>query len=449
MEGKIWLESLEGKGSTFHFTICCEKQPGARAENILSPEPVGDLKDLSVLVVDDNETNRRILYQMTSRWGMKPLAVDSGPAALAALEEAGRAGTSYSVILTDARMPGMDGYQLVEIIRSRPPYADAKILMLTSGARRGDAQRCRELGISAYLLKPVTQAEVRSALLTLSGRGSARGGAVSSLLSEAIVRETSRKLHILVAEDNAVNQTVVLRVLKRMGHTFALAQNGEEALALATTNSEKFDLAFMDVQMPEMDGLAATRAIREYEKSSGVRLPIYAMTAHAMKGDRDRCLSAGMDGYITKPIRFGDVEKILSGVSEAGAATSRDVQAISAPGGAGRVVWRKSDVLDGLGGDENLLQEICSIFLQESPKLMQKLREGIAARDSEAVAHAAHSLKGELVYLSNQEAALAASELEDMGHEKNLSRAGEPFSLLERELCNLHLAMKDVAGVKS
>ncbi len=434
MGGKIWLESIEGKGSTFHFTVRYAEQP--TQDEGSAPGPIPSLQDVSVLVVDDNETNRRILYEMTGRWGMKPVAVDGGPAALAAVEEAGQRGEFFRVILMDAHMPGMDGFQLSKEIQERSGRGETSILMLTSGGQPGEAERCRKVGISAYLLKPVMKADLRNAILAVLGQVQSDKTGVRPLVTRHTLRESLRKLHILVAEDNAVNQAVILRMLDKMGHSSVLARTGQEALSLVF--SQKVDLVFMDVQMPEMDGLTATEAIREREKSSGTHLAIFAMTAHAMKGDRERCLQAGMDGYITKPIRFSDIEKTLSSFSE--------LQSSPAASSPGQLSWRKGEALDRLGGDEELLSQLCQIFLEESPKLLQKLQQAIADTDAEALMRAAHSLKGELGYLGAAGASQAARELEDMGHQKNLSHAPDVFVVLQREIASLNLALKEPAG---
>jgi two-component system sensor histidine kinase/response regulator len=234
-----------------------------------------------------------------------------------------------------------------------------------------------------------------------------------------------------------VNQAVILRVLEKMDHTAVLAENGKEALALAST--EKFDLVFMDVQMPEMDGMAATAAIRKNESKNGTaRLPIFAMTAHAMKGDRERCLEAGMDGYITKPVRFSDIEQTLSGVARTPIAPDKPA--------APTASWDKTEALDRIGGDEELLEELCQIFLEESPKLLQKLQQAVATGDSDGVMRAAHSLKGESSYLGAGGTSQAARQLEEMGRVKDLSRANETLAVLEREVANLRRDLKELAG---
>jgi signal transduction histidine kinase/CheY-like chemotaxis protein len=245
----------------------------------------------------------------------------------------------------------------------------------------------------------------------------------------------SRQLRILVAEDNAVNQAVIMRVLQKMGHSAVLARNGKEALALAT--NEKFEVAFMDVQMPEMDGLAATAAIREAEKITMTHLPIIAMTAHAMKGDRERCLQAGMDGYISKPLRFSDIEDVLANLDHPPVVVKQNLPNPSA--------WSKANALDRLGGDDELLQELCKIYLEESPKLLEKLRRAVADGDAETIRFVAHSIKGEVSYLGAEKASQAARDLEKMGNENDLSKAAAVFAILEREVFGLQSALKNIS----
>jgi two-component system, sensor histidine kinase and response regulator len=440
MAGKIWVESSEGKGSTFHFTarfpVAEEKAQSA------SPALAAELKGLAVLVVDDNETNRRILVEMTRGWGMRPCAAESGATALVALETAQQKGDPFRLVLSDGNMPVMDGFELAEKIQKRSlgvGETEATVLMLTSGGQPGEANRCRQLGISAYLLKPVLKADLLTAILTALSQRRAETSASPALVTRHTLRESAHKLRILVAEDNAVNQAVIIRVLQKMGHTPVLAQTGKEALALAS--AEKFDIAFMDVQMPEMDGLAATAAIRESEKAHGTHLPIFAMTAHAMKGDRERCLAAGMDGYITKPVRFSDIEQTLAGLAKTPVTPAKPA--------AEAVSWNRAEALDRIGGDEDLLRDLCHIFLEESPKLLQKLQQAIAAGDTDGVMRAAHSLKGEAGYLGADGTSHAARQLEEMGQKKDLSRAGDTLAALEREVASLHLNLRELAGAQS
>jgi two-component system, sensor histidine kinase and response regulator len=432
MAGKIWLESSEGNGSTFHFTV----RLGASDEKAQSPSlvPAAELQGLSVLIVDDNETNRRILYEMTRGWGMRPCVVESGPLALAALETAQEKGDSFQLFLIDGHMPAMDGFELARQIQNehlRRGDAEATVLMLTSGGQPGDATRCRELGISAYLLKPVLKADLMAAILKAFSQRQGKSSAVAAPAPRPNLHESPHKLRILVAEDNAVNQAVILRVLQKMGHTAVLAQTGKEALALSA--AEKFDLVFMDVQMPEMDGLAATAAIREREKLTEAHLPIFAMTAHAMTGDRERCLQSGMDGYIAKPVRFTDIQNTLSGFTGSPAPPPQ-------PDAAAH--WNKAEALARIQGDEELLHELCQIFLDESPALLSKLQRAIETGDAGEVMRAGHSLKGEASYLSATKAAQAARELEEMGTNQDLSHASDVLAVLEREMTGLHFDLK-------
>jgi len=301
MGGRIWVESVERKGSAFHFTATLGV--GKAGE---PAQPRATVAGRNALGVDDNATNRRILQEMLSNWGIRPTLAESGAAALECLKQAH---DPFALILTDVNMPEMDGFTLVEQLRQgRGPAATAKIIMLTSAGQRGDAARCRELGVAAYLTKPVGQSELFDAITRVLGAGEP-GSTPATLITRHSLREEKGKLHVLLAEDNAVNQKLAARLLEKHGHSVTVTSNGREALA--ALDRENFDVVLMDVQMPEMDGFEATAAIRVQERGSGKHLPVIAMTAHAMQGDQERCLATGMDAYIAKPIKAQELIDLL------------------------------------------------------------------------------------------------------------------------------------------
>jgi CheY-like chemotaxis protein/anti-sigma regulatory factor (Ser/Thr protein kinase) len=302
LDGRIWVESEPGRGSEFHFTS------QVRSASRVGPLPALeiDLPDgLSVLVVDDNCTNRRLLGETLTEWGIKVSLAADGPAALDRMAQAAQAGQPFRVVLTDVQMPQMDGFALARRMRESTAPVPSIAMMLTSSEQKGQAERCRQEGITAYLIKPVRRAELCLALNTaLQPDSGVRTPAAASPVtggSAVQVPPPSRRLRILLAEDNAVNQLVARKLLDRRGHEVTVACNGHEALDLF--DDQVFDLILMDVQMPEMDGFEATAALRAREAKTGRHIPIIAMTAHAMKGDHRRCLEAGMDGYVTKPIK--------------------------------------------------------------------------------------------------------------------------------------------------
>jgi CheY-like chemotaxis protein len=277
-----------------------------------------DLQGVAVLIVDDNATNLVLLQKTLANWGMQVRAVATASAALAFARAAADAGTPVPLVLTDAHIPGEDGFDLARQLRQDPRYGGPAIVMLTSARQPGDAVRCRELGLAAHLTKPVSSGELRQVIARVLDRNAEEpppAKAVPGALPEARPA-ASRK--ILLVEDNPVNQTVAARLLEKYGHRVTVAPNGREAVA--AVEREPFDLVLMDVQMPEMGGFEATAAIRQAETGTGRHLPIYAMTARAMKGDAERCAAAGMDGYLSKPIHTPDLYAIVNASAPAGAA---------------------------------------------------------------------------------------------------------------------------------
>jgi len=319
MGGRMWVESAVDQGSTFHFTIRfgLSTSPAARQLPV-EPEP---LQDLPVLVVDDNATNGRILYEVLTNWHMTPTLVDSGRAALAALEQAWQGGEPFALVLLDAMMPEMDGFTLAEQIMQRPEWAGATLMMLSSAGQHTDAARCRAMGIPSYLTKPIKQSELLTAIMTVLG-AAARDAERSLPATRQALGPSQRRRRLLVAEDSPVNQKLVMRLLEQWGHTVVVAPNGREALA--ALDEQQFDGVLMDIQMPEMDGFEVTAAMRTQEGTTGIHIPIIAMTAHAMQGDRERCLEAGMDGYIAKPIRAKELFEAIESLAPAVAAARTD-----------------------------------------------------------------------------------------------------------------------------
>jgi PAS domain S-box-containing protein len=308
MSGNMSVESQPGVGTKFRFTL--PLVPALEPLGEVPNERFDQLRGVRVLIVDDNSTNRRILEMNLKRWGTLPKSAVSGAEAIDELLAALAAGKQYDLIISDVLMPEMDGFSFVERVRQEPMLSTAKIMMLTSAGKRGDAARCEALGISAYATKPVRQRELRE-LITRLFEGSVAAPAVITPYSLAAAQKPKECLRILVAEDNPVNQRLVARMLEKRGHQVKVAGNGREALD--ALRRENYDLVFMDVQMPVMDGFEATGEQRRREKLAGLHTPIIALTAHAMKGDRERCLDAGMDGYLTKPIRASELDELLSG----------------------------------------------------------------------------------------------------------------------------------------
>lgn len=436
MNGRIWVESEPGEGSEFHFTAQFER---GSETHTLSPKVAKSLFGLRVLVVDDNATNRTILKEMMTNWEMRPTAVASADDAIKELRRAREAGLQYQLVLTDVHMPEVDGFQLTQEIKSDPYLQSTIILMLSSGDGAGDIARCRELGGAGHLIKPIKQSELFDAIVSVSG--------IAELVEQHI--ETSEKpsemrpLKILLAEDSYANQRLAVGLLTKWGHTVTVANNGREAVE--KLGQESFELVLMDVQMPELDGFQATAVIREREAGTGGHIPIVAMTAHAMKGDREECLAAGMDSYVSKPIRRAALQQVLEEVipqevTSAEAESESDPDAPPSDATAG-LDW--SAAMQVVDGDRELLQHVLSDFQEECSKRLQEVEQAAQASDPVLLRSAAHAIKGNLRLFGDNRAQQIAQELESLGAAKSLNGCRELVAQLRRELDQALIDVKD------
>jgi two-component system, sensor histidine kinase and response regulator len=397
------------------------------------------LHGLAVLIVDDNATNRRILEETLLGWEMEPTAVAGGEQALRTLEQAHRAADSFALALIDAHMPEMDGFMLAERIRERPHLRDVRLLMLTSGGQPGDVARCREMGITSYLTKPVKQTDLWKAIA--AAVGPAPAVPPSAPASVAASGTPASGLHILVAEDNPVNQKLAVALLEKEGHRVTLVGDGVEAVA--ALGRQEFNLVLMDVQMPEMDGLEATRRIRQREQGTGRHVPVIAMTAYAMKGDRELCLEAGMDAYVSKPVRarelFAAIEALVSPARSAPTPPAPAVPPAPPAPDAARLDWKAA--LEHLGGDRRLLRTLIQAFLAEYPRWRADIRQAIERGQAGDLKRAAHNIKGSMGHFGARRAFEAAQKLEMVGRSGILAGADEARAHLEAELEYLQPAL--------
>jgi two-component system sensor histidine kinase/response regulator len=422
MGGRIWVESEPGRGSVFHFTA----RLAEATTPVMSPPAVApaDLQDLPVLVVDDNATNRRILEEMLTNWHMRPTVVASAGEALVELERASASGDPFSLVLVDAQMPGIDGYELVRQIGDNLDYAGATIMMLSSSEpKHGRGPQPR---LAAALMKPIKQSELFDAIMTSLGVSLRRDEQ-----APAAAPPPCRRLRILLAEDNPVNQKFVTHVLDKRGHEVRVVSNGREALE--ALESDPFDLVLMDVQMPEMGGFEATTEIRRREQAGGGHVPVIAMTAHAMKGDRERCLEAGMDDYISKPIQASRLYELVE-------------QTVgSEPTTEGEDHFDARHALSRLAGDEELLHELIRTFADQWPGWRQQLYEALAQDDREQLRRLGHTIKGAMGHFGIAAAQAAALRLETLSESCGTAEATHACSALvaetERVLPRLEAAL--------
>jgi two-component system, sensor histidine kinase and response regulator len=464
MGGRVWLASQLGRGSTFHFTVSVGLPQDEVAEHV--PPQATTLRGMPILVVDDNATTREILGELLARWGLEPTLASGALEGLGVLRQAKDSEHPFRVALVDAAMPEVDGFALIHRLREQIDPALPTVMMLASGDRPGDISRCEQLHVSAYLLKPIKPSELIDAIALALGISTPEEDAVETAVKGP---QTVQQLKILLAEDSLVNQKLVRALLERRGHSVLVANNGSEAVAAFA--SQRFDVILMDIQMPEMDGLEATAAIRMAERQSGIHTPIVAMTAHVLQGDRERCLEAGMDEYLAKPIRarrlFETIEAMVPAASVATPSPAAAAQPVAGsasataddrPNGAhaaaapvlvtesgavpvvsmaglpegGGVDWRIA--MQTVGGDRELLKSVVESFLEEIPRLMTGLSQAMADSDPAGIMQCAHTLKSSMNYFGIRKGFELAFRLEKMGRKADLEGAEEALTDLQREI---------------
>lgn len=431
MGGRLQVESEADRGSRFYFTLRLDVAPEAEPLDQAARDAL--LAGTSVLVVDDNTTNRRILAEVLDNWGLHVTIATSGQEAIAQFRSLQSSDNKVQLVLADVHMPGMDGYEMCRQIRDLEDADGPEMLVLTSGGRPGDAARCESLKIAAQLIKPIKQSELLEAILRAMGHRRSAADPEREIASRPT--DETPPLDILLVEDGIANQKLALGLLERWGHTVTVANDGREALQ--SVESGTFDVILMDLQMPGMDGLEATVAIRERERETGAHIPIIAMTAHALKGDRERCLSSGMDGYLSKPVRKQELYEALSPFFAYTDTSGTEAAPAVKESASTEVNWDLA--LEAVEGNREILQEVARAFLEEYPVVLARLEEAAAEGDGAAVCREAHTIHGAMRIFSVPAVATITTTLEEMGQREELAGA-------ETLLGELRAAMQQVTA---
>jgi two-component system sensor histidine kinase/response regulator len=432
MGGTIAVESEVGRGSRFRFEVSFGATDGHATGDRSAPSVEG----VTVLIVDDNATNRRVLEGTLRFWGMRPTSVGSGREALATIAAIGAA--SFQLILLDCHMPDMDGFAFAEQAGSR----GSTIMMLTSSGQSGDAARCRALGIKAYLTKPVKRPELRQAIVSALAGPVNPGDGPAPLITQESLHAAHHRLRILLAEDNAVNQHIAVRMLEKEGHFVTVAADGQAAIDawLRAAAGAPFDLILMDVQMPVLDGFEATAAIRAEALRLGKTVAIVAMTAHAMQGDRERCLAAGIDGYLSKPVvpkeLLDTLARCSARVPRAAADVRRDPVA-SRPSS-----WNYETAIGRLDGDRSILLEMVELLIETVPDLLKAIEVAVVAGDATGAAAGAHALRGAVGNITTSGAFESSQRLELRARAGLLTVSDDELIVLRAEIDRLMIDLR-------
>ncbi len=428
MGGKLELKSNVGEGTTFFFTI---DVPVISDNAKTHYEHTGQIKGMPVLVVDDNLTNQKILKEMLQSWGMLPTIVTNGTDALQALASASTAGKPFALAILDVQMPEMNGFELAERMRQQPEIAPATVMMLTSAGQRGDATKCRALGIAGYLMKPVSQSDLFNAMMTALGEPSTDAllDSSSTLVTRHSLSETRQNLNLLLAEDNAVNQTLAIRLLEKLGHHITVANNGIEAIN--HWQNGQFDAILMDIDMPVMGGFEATQLIREQEKSTGHRIPIIAMTAHAMQGAREECLNHGMDGYVSKPIDTEALWHELDGLTQK---KQENTGLLPISKQDQHLIADFDKARQTMDDNRELFEEIVQLLLRDVPPHLESIKTATHNQDFNAMRQSAHAIKGMVGVFAAERTMQAAEFIELNAGKVALEATVEELELALAEL---------------